>query len=135
MQDPNCYTQFMRLHDRFGDSGITRILIAFREGSTVRIDNWLMSCRVLGRRIENAMIASVIAWAQASGARVLRGDYLPTAKNDQVSSIYERYGFQPVQRSDDGAVSYQLALDNAVLPSTEWFEVDDTTAAAAAHAV
>ena len=51
----DCYTQFMRLKDRFGDNGITGILIAFVEQDTLRIDNWLISCRVLGRGVEDAI--------------------------------------------------------------------------------
>lgn len=91
---PDCYTQFMRLKDRFGDNGITGVLIAFLEQDTLRIDNWLISCRVLGRRVEDAMLAAALAFAAESNCEFAVGEYLPTPKNAQVSGIFERYGFE-----------------------------------------
>ena len=128
MRDGNCYTQAMRLRDRFGDSGITGILVAFHEGDVVRIDNWLISCRVLGRRVENAMLASVMEFAQRVGARSLAGEYLPTAKNEQVRGLYDRFGFALVQDRGDGSAIYELSLDGSAWPETRWFEVNDSTA-------
>jgi len=127
MRDGNCYTQAMRLRDRFGDSGITGILVALHEGDVVRIDNWLMSCRVLGRRIENAMLASVMDFANHVGARAIAGEYVPTAKNEQVKDLYDRLGFARIQDRGDGSVVYELRLDTSARPATQWFEVEDST--------
>lgn len=130
MRSDKCYTQAMRLRDRFGDSGLTGVLVAFQEGDVVRIDNWLMSCRVLGRRIENAMLASVIAFAQRVGARALAGEYLPSAKNAQVKDLYDRLGFTRAEERGDGSAVYELALDTSAAPATTWFEIEDATAGA-----
>jgi FkbH-like protein len=91
---PDCYTQFMRLKDRFGDNGLTGILIAFVEDKTLRIDNWLISCRVLGRRVEDAMISAALAFAVERQCEFALGEYIPTAKNNQVSEIYLKFGFE-----------------------------------------
>jgi len=131
MRDPQCYTQYMRLEDRFGDSGLTGILVAFREGDVLRIDTWLMSCRVLGRRIEQAMLASVCAYARAAGVRAIAGEYRPTAKNEQVRALYPKLGFDTVREGDDGG-TYELPLDRVPPSAPPPFDVDDATVPAAA---
>jgi FkbH-like protein len=128
MKDPACYTQFMRLQDRFGDSGITGILVAFREGDTLRIDTWLMSCRVLGRRIENLMLASVMRHARQTGVAAVTGEYQPTAKNGQVADLFDRFGFQRVEQREDGGRLYKVAVPAAEVAAT-WCEVTDLAAA------
>jgi FkbH-like protein len=84
----------MRLKDRFGDNGITGVLIAFVEQESLRIDNWLISCRVLGRRVEDAMMAAALEFAADRHCEFALGEYIPTAKNAQVSGIFEKYGFE-----------------------------------------
>lgn len=130
LRDPGCYTQSMRLRDRFGDSGITGILVAFHEGDVVRIDNWLISCRVLGRRIENAMLSSVLDFAKRMGARAVTGEFLPNAKNEQVKDLYPRLGFVCISNGENGRAMYEMPVDSSARPETRWFEVEDSTAAA-----
>ena len=128
MQDAACYTQFMRLQDRFGDSGITGIIVAVREGESLRIHNWLMSCRVLGRRIENLMLASVMRHARHTGATAVTGEYLPTAKNGQVADVFDRFGFERVEDREDGGRVYRITVPTEDELAT-WCEVTDTAAA------
>ena len=87
-----------RLADRFGDHGLVSTLIAFHEGDALRIDSWLMSCRVFARSAEQYILRGVIAEALARGAARLVGEYQPTAKNDVVAGLYSKLGFTP---SDD----------------------------------
>ena len=85
-----CY----RLTDRFGDNGIiSAVAVARDAGADARIDLWLMSCRVLGRKVEEAILADVAARARALGARRLIGEYRPTAKNALVRELYPRLGY------------------------------------------
>ena len=128
MENPACYTQFMRLHDRFGDSGLTGVMTAVREGETFRIVNWLMSCRVLGRRIENLMLASLMRHARRAGAVAVVGEYLPTAKNGQTADLFDRFGFERIEEREDGGRLYRAAVPADDEPVT-WCEVTDTTAA------
>lgn len=127
LADPSAYTQFMRLYDRFGDNGITGILIARREDDAYRIDNWLMSCRVLGRRVEEIMIAALVRFAAAQGAAHIIGEYLPTAKNGQVAGLYPKLGFAEGGLSAEDGKLFRLetAKANSAFPS--WAEVSDGT--------
>jgi len=86
------YTQAMRTSDRFGDSGLTGVLIAIPEGGGLRVDTWLMSCRVLGRRLEEAMFAALVRYAAENHYTHITGEYIPTAKNSQVADLYTRLG-------------------------------------------
>ena len=82
----------MRTSDRFGDSGLTGVLIALPEGDDLRVDTWLMSCRVLGRRLDEVMFAALVRYATANRYRRIIGEYIPTAKNSQVADLYARLG-------------------------------------------
>ena len=86
------YTQAMRTGDRFGDSGLTGVLIAVPEGGGLRVDTWLMSCRVLGRRLDEAMFASLVRYAAENHYTHITGEYIPSAKNGQVADLYIRLG-------------------------------------------
>jgi FkbH-like protein len=86
------YTQAMRTRDRFGDSGLTGVLIAVPEGNGLRVDTWLMSCRVLGRRLDEAMFAALVRYAAENRYTHITGEYIPTAKNSQVADLYIRLG-------------------------------------------
>jgi FkbH-like protein len=93
MADPRCVHLALRLRDRFADHGLVAVLIARAEGERLDIDTWLMSCRVIGRTAEAAMLSELCAAAARRGCRVLRGTYVPTAKNGMVADVFERHGF------------------------------------------
>src|SRR5208282_3849255 len=86
------YTQAMRAGDRFGDSGLTGLLIAIPEGGGLRVDTWLMSCRVLGRRLEETMFAALVRYAAEHGYTRITGEYISTDKNRQVADLYISLG-------------------------------------------
>ncbi len=114
--DPTLITLQVRLGDRFGDLGMIGVVIARtsgRSGGEVEIDTWLMSCRVLGRRVEDAMLALLVDRCKAAGAEKLRAQYRPTAKNDMVRDFFDRLGFERVGEDDAGVRDYQLELKNA----------------------
>jgi FkbH-like protein len=101
----------LRLLDRFGDNGIIAIIIGrMLEPAVVTIDTWLMSCRVLGRQVEVTTLNLIAATAQAMGARMLRGVYVPTAKNGMVRDHYERLGFTVTTRTEAGGSTAELDL-------------------------
>jgi len=124
---PGCYTQCMRLRDQFGDSGLVGVLIAFHEGETLRIDNWLVSCRVLGRRVEEVMIGALLRYARACGFQYVAGEYIPTAKNGQVSDLFDRLGFTRISDAADGTRKYQRSLAAVEFEIPKFFRVDDRT--------
>jgi FkbH-like protein len=118
MKDPRAVTLQMRLLDRFGDNGIIAVLIAkLEENQDALIDTWLMSCRVLGRQVEDACLNVLAEQAKRLGARRLIGEYYATAKNGMVCDLYQRLGFACDGSAAGGGVRYSLDLDSfAPLP-------------------
>ena len=100
-----------RLLDRFGDNGLIGVVIGRAgEPDTIEIDSWLMSCRVLGRQVEEAMLNVVAAEAAARRAQRLVGIYLPTERNGMVADLYPRLGFS-LQEDDEARRTFVLDLD------------------------
>ena len=84
---------WMRASDRFGDLGAVGTAILAHDGAHARVDTLLMSCRALGRRLEQAFLDEIVRVARARGALVIEGEYRPTAKNAQVRTFYQDNGF------------------------------------------
>ncbi|WP_052954550.1 HAD-IIIC family phosphatase [Microvirga vignae] len=93
-QSPLWRTYTLRLVDRFGDNGQVGLALVRKEGDAACIDTFLMSCRVIGRGAEDAMLALIARDARAQGATQLIGEYTPTKKNKLVESFYESKGFE-----------------------------------------
>ncbi|MBI5725302.1 MAG: HAD-IIIC family phosphatase [Planctomycetes bacterium] len=103
----------LRVKDRFGDYGLVSVLIAVADVArpqTLRIDTWLMSCRVIGRGVEEFFFNALLARAAKLGCRKLIGEYIPTAKNAVVKNLYDRLGFARLNQSPDAATTYELDL-------------------------
>jgi FkbH-like protein len=96
-QSPAGLTLQIRLVDRFGDNGMISVVICRPEGPDWWIDTWLMSCRVLNRRVERTTLNQIVAAAKAGGVRALIGEYLKTERNGMVEDHYERLGFERVE--------------------------------------
>ncbi|QJE73382.1 HAD-IIIC family phosphatase [Aerophototrophica crusticola] len=116
-----------RLRDRFGDNGIIAIIIGRRIDAGGRpaldLDTWLMSCRVLGRTVEQAMLRVVAEDARVHGIGLLLGTYLPSPKNGMVREHYPRLGFAP--DGDEGeATRWRLDLEAADLPTAPHVALD-----------
>ena len=99
-----------RLEDRFGDNGIISIVIVDKKGREWDIDTWLMSCRVLGRRVENAVLKTIADYARSQGATALTGSYIPSAKNQMVKDHYQKLSFTLTEESESGATRWRLDL-------------------------
>ncbi len=92
-----------KLTDRFGDNGLISIVLGridADDASTLHLDLWLMSCRVLKREMEIAMLDGIAERARDQGIVRLLGTYIPTAKNGMVKDHYEKLGFSPVASND-----------------------------------
>ncbi len=109
-RDPARHAVQIRLTDRFGDNGIISVIIAHKDPAAWEIDTWLMSCRVLGRRVQEAALAHLAAAAAAEGASALVGRYKPSPKNRMVAQHYESLGFTQVDAQPDGETLWRLDL-------------------------
>jgi FkbH-like protein len=119
--DPDTFTLQARLTDTFGDNGMISVLICRRRQDDWDIDTWLMSCRVLGRRVEAAVLQELVGQARARGIRRLLGWYLPTEKNRLVEDHYAKLGFTLVEQRTDGGTLWELHVADApaaALPMT-----------------
>jgi FkbH-like protein len=91
----------MRVQDMHGDYGLTGLAIVRREQDARRIDTFLMSCRVLGRRVEDVLLAETLALAERRwGAGPIRAEYRVTPKNAQVRDFFDRRGFDRVTETE-----------------------------------
>lgn len=80
------------VRDVFGDSGLTGVAIVER-GDVWRIDSFLLSCRVIGRRVEDVLLAYLVEQARAAGVGELVGEFIPSSRNEPARGFYERCGF------------------------------------------
>jgi FkbH-like protein len=109
----------IRLKDRFADNGMISVLVVERKETTWLIDTWLMSCRVLKRGVEGAVLNTLVSLAREEGIQWLAGDYVPTAKNGMVATHYQDLGFDPAGEiaghpsADDGRTATRWRLNVA----------------------
>lgn len=93
--DENYYTLSFTLEDKFGDNGLICVIILKKESlDTLFIDTWFMSCRVLKRGMENFVLNSIVNVAQTNKFKYIKGEYIPTAKNEMVKDHYLNLGFK-----------------------------------------
>lgn len=107
------FTLQVRLADKFGDFGMIAEIVAKPgdEPATWEVDTWLMSCRVLGRKVEEAMLAELVAGAKAAGVERIVGVYRATPKNNMVADHYAKLGFAPTTPGADGEARFVLEVD------------------------
>ena len=133
--DPSCFTLQIRLADTFGDNGMICVIICrplADDALAWEIDTWLMSCRVLGRKVEQATLAEILREAGARGIQRLVGIYRPTARNRLVEDHYRKLGFAQIGSEPDGTTVWALDVADAVVPSVP-MEVRRVEAAVAAQ--
>ncbi len=99
---PGCEAYGFRLTDRFGDNGLIAFAILEGQGQTLTISSLLMSCRVLKRTAEDAVLAFLVERAHERGATEIAGRYRPTKKNGQVADFYPTHGFSSVEDEAGG---------------------------------
>jgi FkbH-like protein len=121
LASPNAIGLTLRVEDRFGDHGLIGVLIAVPaddDPGVLTVDSSLMSCRVIGRTVEEFFIGELLERARELGFRTIRGEYIPTKKNALVSELYDRFGFSRDRVDDAGTVYYSLDLEGAKRPTT-----------------
>ena len=101
-----------RLRDRFGDYGLVLVLVGEAQGEVLDVRAWFMSCRVLGRRMEEFALRLLDRGAADLGCNKIRGHFIPTAKNGLVRPLFGRLGFERVGGTDLDEV-WELAVGTA----------------------
>lgn len=108
--DPEYITFYGKLVDRFGDNGVVSLIIGHQVEDICHIDLWLMSCRVLKRDMEYAMMDALAAKCIERGIATIKGYYYPTAKNHMVELFYKDMGFTLVERDETGNSVWTMDL-------------------------
>ena len=112
--DPDVFTLQVRLADIFGDNGMISVIICRPDGPGVwAIDTWLMSCRVLGRKVEHMVLREILQHARAAGIHKLTGAYLPTERNKLVVDHYSKLGFAKISEEASGLTRWELLVEGA----------------------
>lgn len=108
--DETRITLYGKLEDKFGDNGVVSVVIGRLENNVCHMELWLMSCRVLKRDMEFAMMDTLVHQLKQRNITEIRGYYYPTAKNGMVKNFYELQGFSKINEDDDGNTiwSYQI---------------------------
>jgi FkbH-like protein len=114
--DPARHVIQIRLVGRFGDDGIISVIIADKAEETWTIDTWLMSCRVLGRRVQEAALGHLAAAAASEGAKRLVARYIPSVGNRMVAGHYQALAYILVDASSDGKTEWHLDLADYEAP-------------------
>ena len=105
--DPNNAIYVVYSSDKYGDSGLISVIILIGSEVDVRIDTFLMSCRVMGRKLEDVILNELAAKYQ----RKMIGEFIPTAKNAPVRELFDRLGFSQVS-DDNGHKVYELDFED-----------------------
>jgi FkbH-like protein len=111
----------MQVSDRLGDEGIVGVAIVRKEPEMWTLDTFLLSCRVIGRKVETAFLAKIVADAKKQGVSMLVGEYIPTKKNVPVKSFYADHGFTELER-EGNVYRWRLDLTNSSVEMPEWLD-------------
>mgnify|MGYP000943169922 FL=1 len=111
-KDPNQILLYGKLKDKFGDNGLISIIIGKQVGGDVlEIPLWIMSCRVLKRDMEIAMLNELVDLAKERGIKKLRGTYIPSKKNSMVKDLYKNLGFEFI-KEENNVFIWDLEIEN-----------------------
>jgi FkbH-like protein len=117
----------IRVRDRFGDAGVVGLALAQNQGSSCYIDSLLLSCRVIGRGVETALVSYIAECARETGAKRLVGEFIPTKKNAPCASFYPDHGFTEISSPEggsSGSIFYEFDIAASALTSPKWITLE-----------
>ncbi|MCM1232532.1 MAG: HAD-IIIC family phosphatase [Ruminococcus flavefaciens] len=124
-EDSRYITLYGQLEDKFGDNGIVALSIGRIEGSECHIDLWLMSCRVLKRDMEYAMMDTFVKICRERKIEKVLGYYYPTQKNSMVRDFYEKMGYSLLEESEEGALVWLLKPGNEYINKNKYIKIEE----------
>lgn len=104
-------TLYGKLADTFGDNGVVSVVIGEIKNDVCDIELWLMSCRVLKKNMEYAMLDTLVSECRDKGIKTVIGHYYPTAKNSMVKNLFADFGFDKVSEDEDGNTEWKLSVE------------------------
>lgn len=112
----------VRVKDRFGDNGLIGVVITHDAGKVCEIDTFLLSCRVIGRTVETAVLSFLVERARVRGLWRLQGWFLPTKKNAPAKEFYPAQGFRLLSEHDSGTL-WAIDLEDATIACPQWIRL------------
>jgi len=122
MAHSDWYVFSIKVRDRFGDHGLVGVAIVRDQGDQCEIDTFLLSCRVIGRTVETALLAHIAESARQRGCKRLAGWFFPTKKNAPARDFYSQHGFVNQEQNESGSL-WVLDLKNSSLHSPDWIRL------------
>jgi FkbH-like protein len=122
IKDPDWRVLSLRVRDRFGDNGLVGVAITHQTGEVCEIDTFLLSCRVIGRTVETALLAYLTREARERGAQKIQGWFLPTKKNLPAREFYPQHNFQAEVTNGKGTL-WALALAKHDVQPPSWIQL------------
>ena len=112
-EQDGCRVIALNVKDKFGDNGLTGMCILKKDDSIWEIDSWLLSCRIIGRKIEDVFLAYVLEEAKKINVTILRGIFIPSQKNHPAQSFFKDHGFQYIETKDTAEYwEYDVGIDH-----------------------
>lgn len=122
-EDEKYITLYGKLEDKFGDNGVVTVVIGRVDEEILHMELWLMSCRVLKRDMEFAMMDGVVEKCVERGIKSIRGYYYPTAKNAMVKNFYELQGFTKISEDEKGNAVWEYVITNEYIKKNNVIKV------------
>ncbi|MBT4764549.1 HAD-IIIC family phosphatase [bacterium] len=118
LNNDSYYAIQVKLSDTFGDNGVVSIIICDKNSSEWVIDTWVMSCRVLGRRLEEFIFYEIVRSAKTAGVKRIVGIYIPTERNKITQDLYLKLGFTEYGDSTQDYQKWFIELNNVNFKNT-----------------
>ena len=123
--DGDYITLYGKLIDKFGDNGVVSVVIGHKVGEECQIDLWIMSCRVLKRDMEFAMMDTLVKRCREKGIKTIHGYYYPTAKNAMVREFYRTQGFEKISEDEQGNTEWIFSIKSDYENKNKVINVED----------
>ena len=124
-ENPEFDVFYLRLQDRISDMGLIGVAIMKYNGVEAEIDTFLLSCRAIGRGVEEALMAQVLNSARERGCKKVIGRYLITHKNEQVADFYGQQGFALMAENAEGR-DWEILLEDRPFSGPSWIKIKPT---------
>lgn len=121
VEDEHSHVYVANVSDKYGSSGLVAVMLSRTDGDVLHIENFLMSCRVMGRQVEDSIVFTVGRYAGLQGVKKLTGSYVPTGRNKPVENLWSRLGFE-LESEANGEKHYRALISdlNEPLIGAEW---------------
>lgn len=124
-EDKNYIALYGKLIDKFGDNGVVSVVIGHKVNNECQIDLWIMSCRVLKRDMEFAMMDTLVKHCLESGIDTIHGYYYPTSKNSMVKDFYLTQGFDKISEDEIGNTEWIYKINSSYENKNKVINVED----------